>query len=150
MSVKKLFKRIVAPDLSSEEIQELKKERGDLASHLYDYTHGINSDPLLALALTFSALIHDVDHQGISNNQLGKENPDLVAKYHGKSLAEQNSLDLAWDLLQMEQFNDLRCCLFPTEAELMRFRQLIVNGEFVDNSFFVPLVILIYNPSHLS
>jgi hypothetical protein len=62
--------------------------------------------------------------------QLGQENPELVAKYHGKSLAEQNSLDLAWDLLQMDQFNELRSCLFPTEVELMRFRQLIVNGKY--------------------
>jgi hypothetical protein len=64
MSVKKLYKRIVSPDLSADELDELKGKSGDLASHLHDYTHGINSDPLLALALTFSALIHDVDHQG--------------------------------------------------------------------------------------
>jgi hypothetical protein len=32
----------------------------DLAYHLHDFTHGINSDPLLALTITMSALIHDV------------------------------------------------------------------------------------------
>ena len=59
MSVNKLLKRIVAPDLSEKELKKLKKV-DDLAFHLHDYTHGINSDPLLHLAITISALIHDV------------------------------------------------------------------------------------------
>jgi hypothetical protein len=54
-----LLKRIVTPELSHEQLQRLQKV-DDLASHLHDYTHGINSDPLLALAITMSALIHDV------------------------------------------------------------------------------------------
>jgi hypothetical protein len=48
----------VTPELSPEQLKRLQKV-DDLASHLHDYTHGINSDPLLALAITVSALIHD-------------------------------------------------------------------------------------------
>lgn len=129
MSVKKLLKRVVAPDLTEEQLEELQgKGQEDLASHLHDYTHGINSDPLTSLAITFSALIHDVDHRGVSNTQLAVENPEMAALYHNKSIAEQNSLDLSWDLLMEEQFTDLRKCLFGDENTLMRFRQLIVNG----------------------
>ena len=157
MSVKKLLKRIVTPELTSNEIENLRKEDTNLAEHLHDYTYGIHSDALAGFAITFSALIHDVgtyntpvaycslrqqillltksivsllltDHQGISNNQLGIEAPDLKEKYHNKSIAEQISLDLSWNTLLMEQFAPLRQCLFPNEEEMLRFRQLIVNG----------------------
>ena len=129
MSVKKLLKRIVTPDLSQKDLNEIKKRPDNLASRLHDCTHGITSDPLAALAITFSALIHDVDHKGVSNMQLGKEDPELSEKYNNKSIAEQNSLDLAWAILMRQEFCALRRCLFSYKAELMRFRQLIVNGK---------------------
>jgi len=58
MSVKKLLKRIVAPELSNQDIKTLKKNPNNLAGRLHDYTHGITSDPLAVFAITFSALIH--------------------------------------------------------------------------------------------
>ena len=122
----KLLKRIVAPELSQEEIQRLQKVH-DMAAHLHDYTHGINSDPLLAFAITISALVHDADHPGVSNTRLIEEQPEMAAKYHNKSVAEQKSLDIAWDILMEDGFEELRRVLFPTQFELMRFRQLIVN-----------------------
>lgn len=132
MSVKKLLKRIVAPELSPEQLDRLQgKGRKDVASHLHDYTHGITSDPLLSLAITFSALIHDTDHRGVSNMQLMVETPELAALYNNKSIAEQNSLDLSWEILMQDQFEELRLCLFSSQAELMRFRQLIVNGTYL-------------------
>ena len=75
----------------------------------------------------FTALIHDVDHLGISNVQLTKEQPELAAYYRNKSIAEQNSLDIAWDLLMTDRFKKLREYIFETQAELLRFRQLSVN-----------------------
>jgi 3'5'-cyclic nucleotide phosphodiesterase len=43
-------------------------------------------------------------------------------------VAEQNSVDLAWDLLMdEEEFGALQQCVFPTEAEIKRFRQVVVN-----------------------
>ena len=77
-----------------------------MASKLHDHTYGITSDPLTQFACVFSALIHDVDHSGVPNSQLIKENSRVAAFYKNKSVAEQNSVDLAWDLLQV-RFNGL-------------------------------------------
>jgi hypothetical protein len=123
MSVSKLLKRIVSPDVGD----NMDGKREQLATHLHHYTHGINSDPLTIFAVVFSALIHDVDHRGVSNNQLIKEQEDLASLYRNKSVAEQNSLDISWDLLMSDEYDELRCCLFATKEEMMRFRQAIVN-----------------------
>jgi hypothetical protein len=61
MSVKKLLKRISESEIPPESDSSLlKSPEKDLASRLHDHTHGIASDPFLSLAITFSALIHDV------------------------------------------------------------------------------------------
>jgi hypothetical protein len=123
MSVEKFISRIVTPDLDD---KELKSTKG-IASILHDYTHGINSDPLTLLAIVFSALIHDTDHRGVSNVQLSKEEESMASLYKNKSVAEQNSLDIAWAVLMSEEFEELRAALFATRADLLRFRQGIVN-----------------------
>lgn len=92
-----------------------------------DYTRGITSDPLTQFAIVFSALIHDVDHTGVPNSQLVKEKAHIASLYDNKSVAEQNSLDLAWELLMDPSYQDLQRCIFSNKAELVRFRQLIVN-----------------------
>lgn len=51
----------------------------------------------------------------------------MATKYSNKSIAEQHSLDLAWDLLMQDRFSKLRACIFASNEELLRFRQLIVN-----------------------
>ncbi|CAJ1960174.1 unnamed protein product [Cylindrotheca closterium] len=94
----------------------------DLAGHSY----GITSDPLTQFAVVFSAIIHDVDHPGVPNTQLVKENT-RNAQIYKKSVAEQNSVDLAWDLLMQKEYATLRACIYHSEEELKRFRQLVVN-----------------------
>jgi hypothetical protein len=126
MAVNKLLKRISTPDLEDLRVGDAG-DVGEIASHLHDYTHGINSDQLTIFAIVFSALIHDVDHSGVSNTQVIKESKELATLYKNKSVAEQNSLDIAWDLLMSTEFTDLRNCLFATQTELLRFRQVIVN-----------------------
>lgn len=124
MSVMKLMSRIVAP-----EMQTSKQKTGEsVESMLHDHTYGITSDPLTHFACAFSALIHDADHSGVANPQLIQEDPTLALKYNNRSVAEQNSLDLAWSLLFQDRFSDLRKAIFGTEAELIRFRELVVNG----------------------
>jgi hypothetical protein len=39
-------------------------------------------------------------------------------------------LDLSWDILQRDEYKNLRACLFASHTEMMRFRQLIVNGTY--------------------
>ena len=94
---------------------------------LHKYTYGITSDPLTQFAVIFLALIHDVEHPGVPNGQLVKEDSNLVRKYKNKSVAEQNSVDKAWNLLMEPAYKDLRGCIFQNQSELDRFHQLVVN-----------------------
>merc|ERR1712194_741841 len=58
--------------------------------------------------------------------QLVKENTRLAQIYR-KSIAEQNSVELVWDLLMSSDYEDLRSCIYSSKDELQRFRQLVVN-----------------------
>jgi len=55
------------------------------------------------------------------------EKDPLAAKYQEKSIAEQNSVDLAWNILMEKEFDDLRACIYGNEEEFTRFRQVVVN-----------------------
>jgi hypothetical protein len=123
MSVVKLLSRIVAPsDINCDDEGKVH------ALTLHDHTYGITSDPLTQFACVFSALIHDVDHQGVPNAQLVAEKTDIAAFYGGKSIAEQNSVDLAWEMLMGGDYVDLRAAIYGCEVEKVRFRQLVVNS----------------------
>lgn len=74
-----------------------------------------------------SAIIHDCEHDGVPNAQLVKEDHFLAERYNGISVAEQNSVDIAWDILMQPRFQALRSAIYTTEAEMVRFRQLVVN-----------------------
>lgn len=78
-------------------------------------------------AVVFSALIHDVDHTGVPNATLVKENAKIAELYKQKSVAEQNSVDLAWDLLMDSRYSALQSVIYTNSKELDRFRQLVVN-----------------------
>lgn len=51
----------------------------------------------------------------------------MAQTYHDKSIAEQNSCDIAWDLLMRHDFEDLRTALFTDREDMLRFRQVLVN-----------------------
>ncbi|GKY99150.1 hypothetical protein MPSEU_000870500 [Mayamaea pseudoterrestris] len=120
MSVSKLLSRIIAPS-NVASVKESNKA-------LHDHTYGITSDPLTQFACVFSALIHDVDHCGVPNAQLVKEEAHIADYYQGKSVAEQNSVDIAWHLLMDDSYVDLRKAIYSNDAELRRFRELVVNS----------------------
>jgi class 3 adenylate cyclase len=130
MSVTKLLSRIVGP--SDINVNANDNENGTgastFASTLHDHTYGITSDPLTQFACIFSALIHDVDHVGVPNTQLIKENASIAVLYKGKSVAEQNSVDIAWSLLMDERFENLQRTIYESDAEFKRFRELVVNS----------------------
>eukprot|EP00536_Pseudo-nitzschia_multiseries_P000747 jgi/Psemu1/249906/estExt_Genewise1Plus.C_90109 len=119
MSTVKLLQRIASPDV--------KKKDCETDQDYYNYTFGISSDPLTKFAIVFSALIHDVDHRGVSNLQLAKEKDPMTLVYGNKSVLEQHSLDLAWSILEESRFTELRECIYTTRDEYERFRQLTVN-----------------------
>lgn len=61
------------------------------------------------------------------NTRLVEENPSLATLYKNRSVAEQNSVDLSWHLLQDPAFADLQNAICCTTEETVRFRQLVVN-----------------------
>ena len=98
MSTNKLMKRVTVRDADDEdEVDE---------QDLHTYTYGITSDPLTQFTLVFCALVHDVDHAGVSNYQLIQEKATIAQIYQNKSVAEQNSVDLAWDLLMDPSYQE--------------------------------------------
>ena len=133
-------KRLVRKTLSREE--------------LTDHTYGIADDPLIQLSCVFAALIHDIgtfvwpcsahrvialpntfslvsfvasDHPGVPNAQLVKEETRLARVYKNRSISEQNSLDMAWDLLMDPSYQCLVRAICGTQDELKRFRQILVQ-----------------------
>ncbi|KAL3930178.1 MAG: hypothetical protein SGBAC_011874 [Bacillariaceae sp.] len=130
MSVIKLLSRIKAPtDLDLMEGHESSSEFSqDLHAHLHDHTYGITSDPLTQFACAFAALVHDVDHEGVPNAQLVKEGAAVATMYDERSVAEQNSLVISWDLLMSDRFAKLRNTICTTATELTRFRELATNA----------------------
>mmetsp|Transcript_19262 Transcript_19262/g.45447 ORF Transcript_19262/g.45447 Transcript_19262/m.45447 type:complete len:736 (+) Transcript_19262:1260-3467(+) len=123
MSVTKLLSRILSPDSWLGE-----DERNKTPQNLHNITYGITSDPMTQFACVFSALIHDADHTGVPNTTLVKENSALAQVYKGKSVAEQNSVDLSWSLFMDDAYAKLRSAICANDQELIRFRQLVVSS----------------------
>jgi hypothetical protein len=117
----------VAPDIP-DCIEGSLKENHDVLSKIHDHTYGITSDPLTQFACVFSALIHDVNHTGVPNVQLIKENPTLSAVYNNRSVAEQNSIDIAWALFMSDEYKTLRHTLYDNQEDFCRLRALVVNS----------------------
>ena len=114
MSVTKLMGRIVHPTeiLATED-------------HTFAATF---QDPLIQFSCVLSGLVHDADHSGLSNAILVQEGDPLAHKYHAKSVAEQNSLDLCWKLLMQPQYQALQAAIFDHQQdELERFRSILVQ-----------------------
>eukprot|EP00980_Cylindrotheca_fusiformis_P018348 scaffold5995_cov113-Cylindrotheca_fusiformis.AAC.4 len=125
-SVKKLLTRIVKLG-EGNGLNERREQANDVnLVELAGHSYGITSDPLTQFAVVFSAIIHDVDHPGVPNAQLVKEQT-RNAQIYKKSVAEQNSVELAWDMLMSDEYSSLRACIYQTESDLRRFRQLVVN-----------------------
>jgi len=71
----------------------------------------------------------------VPNGQLIKEDLPVAQRFKGQSVAEQNSIDVAWKLLQLPKYKELRACLFQTDEEVQRFRQVIVNAVIATDIF---------------
>ena len=56
------------------------------------------------------------------------EKTEVAQLYQNRSVHEQKSVDVAWDLLMEPQYNALRACIYSNRTELERFRQLVVNS----------------------
>ncbi|CAB9500970.1 Receptor-type guanylate cyclase gcy [Seminavis robusta] len=139
MSTSKLLSRIVNVD-ETESKAASTFNAGDVQlssqrRHAHGTSYGITSEPLTQFSVVFAALIHDVDHPGVSNAILATEEPEVGDKYKNKSVAEQKSLDIAFTLLMEDDFRDLRHLIYTNEKELMQFRQLMVNSVIATDIF---------------
>jgi hypothetical protein len=104
-------------------------------THAQDSTYGIAADPLAQFAIVFAALTHDMDHPGVPNSVLMSEHTDLARHFQNKSIAEQNSVVLAWTLLLEPSYSDLRAAIFSNQAEHDRFRKVVVNAVLATDIF---------------
>lgn len=91
-------------------------------------TFGISEDPLIRFAMVFSALIHDVGHTGVPNSVLVEEEDELAILHNDASVAEQNSLQVAFSLLQREDFKDLKRAIGPNPEQRKFFRKRVINS----------------------
>jgi len=134
LSANKLIKRIISPDeVGNNQSNEKKKvnNKGKIeayAADLHNSTFGISSDPLTQFSIVFAALVHDVEHFGVPNSQLVKEQHQIAVKYSNKSVAEQHSVDLALATLSDPKYRELQHCICYSEGERLRFRQLLINS----------------------
>ena len=139
----KLFSRTVIPEKM--DFVGMSEEDKIASTNLLQFSHKVASDPMTQFTLVFSALIHDVQHPGVSNEQLSKENADVAILYNKRCVNEQNSLEVAWAMFLDPSYADLRACLFKTQKELNRFRHLVVNAVMATDLFDKRLKVERYN-----
>lgn len=95
--------------------------------HIRSPTYGLRKDPLMLLAQMFSALIHDVEHQGIPNRQLALEDDRLAILYNDQSIAEHWSCYVGFSELLQEEYKALREVMFPEQDDYYRFRKAVID-----------------------
>lgn len=92
-------------------------------------------DPLTQFSCVFSALIHDVGYLGVSNAQLVKEKARIARNYNGQSVAEQNSVNVAWSLLMRPEYANLRGAIYCDLTEMDIFRHLVAGAVMATHIF---------------
>jgi 3'5'-cyclic nucleotide phosphodiesterase len=148
LSASKLLKRIMAADdwtTSQQDKNDKNSSSNNInmtSKDLHEHTYGIGTDPLTHFAVVFSALIHDVGHEGVPNARLMIEKPATADRYNNKCIAEQQSVDIAWELLLLPKFKNLRACIYQTKDEYHRFRHLVANSVIATDIFDKELKVL--------
>ncbi len=103
-----------------------------------DYINDISGCPLTQFAVVYAALIHDVDHAGVSNDQLITEGARIAKIYKNKSVAENHSYHLAWGYLMQPEFENLVACICGGEisqTELDRFSNILQSAVLATDVF---------------
>mmetsp|Transcript_3017 Transcript_3017/g.4360 ORF Transcript_3017/g.4360 Transcript_3017/m.4360 type:complete len:705 (-) Transcript_3017:465-2579(-) len=91
------------------------------------YAYGLSSNFAYHLAFIFAALVHDVEHGGVSNQQLVIECDPLSILYNDQSILEQHSLAIAFKVLLEPDFEELRAVMFPTKDDFVNFRKVVID-----------------------
>jgi len=86
----------------------------------------LHDDYLVHFALVFTALVHDVGHKGIPNFILIKLEDELAKRYNNTSIAEKNSLKIAFDILDDDIYSSLRRKIFgPDNVDFIKFQSIV-------------------------
>lgn len=81
-------------------------------------------DEVEKLAILYAALIHDVEHLGVTNMALINKRHELAKKYHNQSVAEMNSLSIGLGVLERKNF-DLVAQLSPENQR--KFSDFVID-----------------------
>ncbi len=81
------------------------------------------SDPLMQFAAAFAALVHEVDHRGVTNMQRVNNNDALAVRHNGKFVAEQHSVGCVWAALMEDRYTELHRRIYQTDEDMIRFGQ---------------------------
>ncbi|CAB9496230.1 cyclase soluble subunit alpha-3 [Seminavis robusta] len=117
MTMQKLLPRLADPNNGS--IRSTQRATG---------TDRIRNHPLTQFALMLATLICDVDHRGVSNQDLSRENAFMADLYNHRSVNQQNALEMSWQALMDPSFRDLRRCIYSNEAEIRHFRSVLAHA----------------------
>jgi 3'5'-cyclic nucleotide phosphodiesterase/Adenylate and Guanylate cyclase catalytic domain len=116
-------------------LDRIRSHELDSSANVIESSSSLYLDPVVQLGVVFAALVHDVDHLGMSNQQLIDENLPIAQMYNNKSIAEQNSIDLSWRIFMEPRFMELRRCMFASTDDLRRFRKVVVNSVLATDIF---------------
>ncbi|KAL3920658.1 MAG: hypothetical protein SGILL_003150 [Bacillariaceae sp.] len=136
MSCVKMLSRVTPSNANPQ--HKVTEETGSETTLLKDYTNDIKDCPLTQFAVVYAALVHDVDHAGVSNDQLVKEGARIASMYNNKSVAENHSYNLAFGFLMQPDFEDLVTCICGTDnrdSELERFSKVLQNAVLATDVF---------------
>lgn len=105
----------------------LARLKGDDKDNSPGHFKDITPSPLTQFVVIISSLVHDVDHPGVSNSTLVAEQAPIATKYNNKSVAENNSIDIAMNILMEDKYRELRDCIDPDDVGFERFAKLLVT-----------------------
>ena len=84
-------------------------------------------DPLEEFACLMACWIADLDHPGVTNDDLIAAKIAFPDTYRGRSLAQQHSFHRGWSMFLHDDHSELRTALCPTDDDLAQFRKMLLG-----------------------
>jgi hypothetical protein len=94
---------------------------------LRSFRQHVYSDMFSKFAFVFSAVIHDVDHQGVPNTRLVLEGDPIVEQHGNSSTAEKHSIKVAFRTLNESEFDILRSVIFESSDDHFQLQRIVTS-----------------------
>eukprot|EP00956_Cyclotella_meneghiniana_P041111 scaffold215099_cov69-Cyclotella_meneghiniana.AAC.2 len=91
------------------------------------FSQVVYNDTFTKFCFVFAAIIHDVDHQGVPNATLVQENDPIALQYDGKSVAEKNSIKVAFRMLNEAEFGEFCSVVFGSPDDRLHMHHMVTN-----------------------